>query len=493
MPSGWPPPRPSAEFCVASGRTTSSTACPRTGRWHPVTVCNAALLLADAAAIAGRAPALFVVPMPADDVAGSGSIGPGSWRRPGDLEVEAHLAVAAAWYSEGRTAWPDGARAATALDLALPVGRTHPLEHRSATRGQRGGVPGRPPPGRASSLTLERVELLHGFSRQDPDRRWRDRRHLPHGDRRRRWRRSPASSTTPWRPRPIQNDKDSTNLGLAHMAAHNFVLATGPQGRVRRRPRPQAAVMLDGWERLGRPSAGWMGPSFHVAAMTYGLTGDADGYQRWLQHASDVSAGGLSGTFRQYGPGKRGPAYLGTWNGPPSLGDLSRRRNRRHPLAPYTLAVAAEVAVLQGAADQREKVALVKPFATENRFVAAHLARIEARLTGDQQLLAESLAQWEAIGSRFERACTLLLYADRAEEAERELAALGCPPSPRLVALSPRPDGVGGPRRPVPTFDQPAALEDGHHPERSPAPAVVEIVALSASGMASATRGQRRW
>jgi hypothetical protein len=35
---------------------------------------------------------------------------------------------------------------------------------------------------------------------------------------------------------------------------------------------------------------------------------------------------------------------------------------------------------------------------------------------------------WEAIGARFERACTLLLLPDRVDEGSAELAALGCIP-----------------------------------------------------------------
>jgi hypothetical protein len=41
---------------------------------------------------------------------------------------------------------------------------------------------------------------------------------------------------------------------------------------------------------------------------------------------------------------------------------------------------------------------------------------------------AQTLAGWERIDARFERACTLLLMDGRAGEAHAELTALGCTP-----------------------------------------------------------------
>ena len=52
-----------------------------------------------------------------------------------------------------------------------------------------------------------------------------------------------------------------------------------------------------------------------------------------------------------------------------------------------------------------------------NAWAAACLARARGRLHGDRDALAESVTGWERIGARFERACTLLLLADRAAEA----------------------------------------------------------------------------
>jgi hypothetical protein len=49
-------------------------------------------------------------------------------------------------------------------------------------------------------------------------------------------------------------------------------------------------------------------------------------------------------------------------------------------------------------------------------------------LHNDRAALEESLAGWQRIGSRFERACTLLLMPDAAAQGRAELDAIGCPP-----------------------------------------------------------------
>jgi hypothetical protein len=48
-------------------------------------------------------------------------------------------------------------------------------------------------------------------------------------------------------------------------------------------------------------------------------------------------------------------------------------------------------------------------------------------LHNDRAALEESVAGWQRIGSRFERACTLLLMPDVAAQGRAELDAIGCP------------------------------------------------------------------
>jgi hypothetical protein len=61
----------------------------------------------------------------------------------------------------------------------------------------------------------------------------------------------------------------------------------------------------------------------------------------------------------------------------------------------------------------------------ENDFAVALLDRAEGRLYEDEAAWRRALTAWEALGARFERACTLQLLAGRGAEGDEELAALG--------------------------------------------------------------------
>src|SRR5262249_38184177 len=96
----------------------------------------------------------------------------------------------------------------------------------------------------------------------------------------------------------------------------------------------------------------------------------------------------------------------------------------------FALAVAVEAAVIQGAPDAAERLAHAAPAGAANRWAAACLARAAAagRHPGDAASLEESLAGWEHLEARFERAVTLLLMPGRESEGLAELDALDCPP-----------------------------------------------------------------
>ena len=103
----------------------------------------------------------------------------------------------------------------------------------------------------------------------------------------------------------------------------------------------------------------------------------------------------------------------------------------------YLEAVRVETAVVAESGDVEEQLATAQRLAPENDFVAAQLLRAEGRLRHDETALKDSVAGWEAIGARFERACTLLLLPDRADEGLAELAALGCIPPAASWHLTP--------------------------------------------------------
>jgi hypothetical protein len=94
--------------------------------------------------------------------------------------------------------------------------------------------------------------------------------------------------------------------------------------------------------------------------------------------------------------------------------------------AGYAHSAGAELAVAAGLPDAAARVDAAEPAATENAWAAACLARAKGRLHGDPDELAAAVEGWERIGARFERAATLLLLPDRADEGRAELTALGC-------------------------------------------------------------------
>jgi hypothetical protein len=100
----------------------------------------------------------------------------------------------------------------------------------------------------------------------------------------------------------------------------------------------------------------------------------------------------------------------------------------------YAHVAGAELAVVAGLPDAAERLVEAEPAVAENDWAAACLARATARHTGDPRLMAGSVARWECLGARFERAVTLVLLPERAAEAGAELAALRATmPGPRWI------------------------------------------------------------
>jgi hypothetical protein len=94
--------------------------------------------------------------------------------------------------------------------------------------------------------------------------------------------------------------------------------------------------------------------------------------------------------------------------------ELIRTASEGHqdaPYAPYTAAVLAEAAAMTQATGREQRLAEAERFAAENDFVAAHTTRVAGLLSGDRETLLGSVRRWEAIGARFERACTLVWIA----------------------------------------------------------------------------------
>jgi predicted ATPase/DNA-binding CsgD family transcriptional regulator len=231
---------------------------------------------------------------------------------------------------------------------------------------------------------------------------------------------------------------DEIAAGQPYMAASKPILPLVLQGSFDE-ALAQADSMWEAWQRAGRPAARWMGPAAYAVALALGLRDDDAGRREWLARVSE-----LAGTEERQAPetnlavfsafadarialyhGRTGAAVAAVADVP--LGVESWYETPRwYSLRPYAWAIAAEVAVVARLPDAAERLAAAAPAGIENYWAAACLDRAAGRLHGDPDALQRSVAGWERIAARFERACTLLLLPDRVDEGRTELHSLGC-------------------------------------------------------------------
>jgi predicted ATPase/DNA-binding CsgD family transcriptional regulator len=376
----------------------------------------ASIVLADSAALAGRCPALFVTALTREELVAlverARELAPAD-----DPEVATRLAVAAAWDAARGLTIPTHEGAQRAVELARefgdPVLIGSSLDAAASAAAYDGHFK------EAARLSAERLGLLDALPRHDPrvGAEIADIYHMASkssvgaGDLR-----SALASAR-------KSYDDDTSRGLPHLAAAFLVTPLVLSGEFDEAER-QASVMRQGWERAGQPPAGWMGPSFFAASAVYGLRGDEVAHEEWREAARsiqlDTEKMGCDVFF-----GCRVALHTGAYD---EVSRLAERYNvGQHGLYdPYADAILAELAVVTGAADAASRLDALQGVAEENDFVGALLLRAAGRLHHDEALLEQAVLGWEAIGARFERACTLVLIPSRADEGVSELAALGC-------------------------------------------------------------------
>jgi hypothetical protein len=233
---------------------------------------------------------------------------------------------------------------------------------------------------------------------------------------------------------------DDIAAGQPHMAASKSILPLVLQGRFDEAV-SQAALMWDAWERAGRPPARWMGPAAYAAVLAHGLRGDDKEHGDWMVRLREITGTGahqVTGTnlssFAAFSDARialhqgRIDAAVVAVAGLPLGQEMWYGTPHWYSARPYAWAIAAEVAVVAGLPDAADRLAAAAPAGEENYWAAACLARAAGRLNGDHGALARSLAGWEGIDARFERACTLVLMDGRADEGRAQLATLGCQP-----------------------------------------------------------------
>ena len=199
-----------------------------------------------------------------------------------------------------------------------------------------------------------------------------------------------------------------------------------------------ATGMWQAWLRAGTPPAHWTAPAAYAGVLACGLRGDADGVREWRDRAAALTAGRTSGNIAcfaafaesrvalHHGRADRAAAALAELG----IGERAWDDTQHWDYDAYAWALAAEAAVTAALPGAGQPLAAAAPAGEENLWAAACLARAGGRRHDDQAELERSVALWQRIGSRFERACTLLLLPEMAAQGRAELAALSCPPQP---------------------------------------------------------------
>ena len=355
----------------------------------------------------------------------------------GQPQVFAHLAAASAWNTHPDKLIPDTARSDTALTAALatddPVlisGALDAVLSVAAIAGQSE---------RAFHLSRERLELLPRLPRHDPrtgaevlDTFQMAAKHAL------------MAGALPDALTAAEMGRSDTIAGAEpHINASRMVIPLVLQGRFDE-ALEMAREMRDSWERAGRPTARWMAPAAYAIVLLHGLRDEADASQWWSTFARQILGTNDLASSRNLMHfvafvDARVALHAGRFDDAAALtrsmgagagATRSWYAGPRWDYDAYAWAVAAEIAVLAEAPDAACWLAAAAPAGEQNNWAAACMARARGRAHGHQSLLVESIAGWEKINARFERACTLLLLGDRVAEGQAELDILGCPVPP---------------------------------------------------------------
>ncbi|MFB9527445.1 ATP-binding protein [Nonomuraea roseola] len=341
---------------------------------------------------------------------------------PGDPVVAAALAAAAAWIERPAAFDPDPAMAATALATARATGDPVLISaglDAVATAAVRAGRYRD-----AHRLTGERLALLSEMDRDDPRAAIEivDTLHVACTD----------AIVAGDLPAAIAAGRLMLADDLAgdhpYISASRLIPALVLSGDLVEAVE-YGGRMWDGWERAGRPAAGWLLPSVSAVALAYGLLDDRRSYRLWRSRAGVVVGSARAGQSRLSSFGAFVDARAAVHSGDLSdAAGLVERAFADFPMGryeAYARAAGAELAVVAGLTDARERLAAAASAAGENGWATACLARATGRLHADPEALAASVMGWERIGARLERAHTLLLLPHRAEEGRAASAQEG--------------------------------------------------------------------
>jgi predicted ATPase/DNA-binding CsgD family transcriptional regulator len=194
------------------------------------------------------------------------------------------------------------------------------------------------------------------------------------------------------------------------------------------------ARFLEAWQRAGSPARSYLGPAVAGVATIHGLRGDEAARREWAAVLDRLGAS----EGRTYGHGAVFDAMLMLHNGQV---EEALERTAPEPADVWRwvtwiwlhwyVALRAEAAVLAGSAGARDRVAEAASVVAGNPVAAAIVERAQALLDKDEPRLLATAGAFEAAGSRYQAARTLVLAGgDHATRGAAALAALGIAPGP---------------------------------------------------------------
>ena len=189
---------------------------------------------------------------------------------------------------------------------------------------------------------------------------------------------------------------------------------------------------LDAWERSGRQQSFSLGPAAASVAMVHGLRGDRAARAEWL---AIVDRAGTAEEYRHgYGAILDAMVLLHDGDAGAALDRVAPEPEQVWKWVTWIwlhwyVALRAEASVLAGHPVARARIAAARTTVTGNPVATAQLDRAEALLDGDVPRVLAVAGAFDAAGSRYQSARTLLLAGgEHAAAGTAALAALGLAP-----------------------------------------------------------------
>ncbi len=181
----------------------------------------------------------------------------------------------------------------------------------------------------------------------------------------------------------------------------------------------QGDELWQAWQRDGTARR-WLAPAFNLTALAHGLTDDHDQFEQWRTRTATVAMADSTPTDWMTARLAFVDARMALHTGDlAAAAELVEGTFAASPVGDgrsdgYARATGAELAAAAGLSDAEERISAAAPYAEENRWAAATLARARGRLHDSREELEAAAAAYGQIGAESERAYTFDLIAQRA-------------------------------------------------------------------------------